>query len=160
MNHHMLFRIIAFDHQVLSLKKARNHGIHLQEGKSLTLTLFKNLYVFTSKLLATSLLHDLCHSNLEKAILKGAFSGLRELLATEIPLKMMKIAFYFTFKALFVLKILKFLSLIFSHVEKRLYYKEKVNFEIYDVTIWEIQLQYTYYPVSQELKAIWSVNRI
>ena len=41
---------------------------------------------------------------------KGALSGLREFLATESPLKMMKNAFYFTSKALFVLKIFKFLS--------------------------------------------------
>ena len=42
--------------------------------------------------------------------LKGALSGLRQFLATESPLKMMKNAFYFTLKALFVLKIFKFLS--------------------------------------------------
>ena len=43
-------------------------------------------------------------------IIQGALSGLRQLLATENPLKMMKNAFYFTSKALFVLKIFKFLS--------------------------------------------------
>ena len=43
-------------------------------------------------------------------ILKGALSGLRQFLATKRPLKMMKNAFYFTLKALFVLKICKFLS--------------------------------------------------
>ena len=37
---------------------------------------------------------------------------------TESPLKMMKNAFYFTLKALFVLKIFKFLSWLFGHVEK------------------------------------------
>ena len=42
--------------------------------------------------------------------LKGALSGLRQFSATESPLKMMKNAFYFTSKALFVLKIFKFLS--------------------------------------------------
>ena len=42
--------------------------------------------------------------------LKGALSGLRKFLAAESPLKKMKSAFYFTSKALFVLKILKFLS--------------------------------------------------
>ena len=42
--------------------------------------------------------------------IKGALSGLRQSLATESPLKMMKNAFYFTPKALFVLKIFKFLS--------------------------------------------------
>ena len=39
---------------------------------------------------------------------KGALSGLRQLLATEGPLKMMKNASYFTLKALFILKIFKF----------------------------------------------------
>ena len=42
--------------------------------------------------------------------LKGALSGLRKFLATESPLKMMKNVFYFISKALFVLKIFKFLS--------------------------------------------------
>ena len=41
---------------------------------------------------------------------KGALSDLRQFLATESPLKMMKTAFYFTAKALFILKIFKFLS--------------------------------------------------
>ena len=36
------------------------------------------------------------------------------------PLKMMKNAFHFILKALFVLKIFKFLSCHFGHVEKRL----------------------------------------
>ena len=41
---------------------------------------------------------------------KGALSSLRQFSTTESPLKMMKKAFYFTFKDLFVLKIFKFLS--------------------------------------------------
>ena len=45
-----------------------------------------------------------------KTTFKGALSGLRQSLATESPLKMIKNAFYFTLKALFVLKIFKFLS--------------------------------------------------
>ena len=40
--------------------------------------------------------------------IKGTLSGLRQFLATEKPLKMMKRAFYFTLKALFVLKIFTF----------------------------------------------------
>ena len=47
---------------------------------------------------------------------------------------MKKNAFYFTLKALFVLKIFIFLSQLFGHVEKR---KDKVNFKIYDVTAYE-----------------------
>ena len=41
---------------------------------------------------------------------KGALSGLKQFLTTESPLKMMKNTFYLTSKALFVLKICKFLS--------------------------------------------------
>ena len=41
---------------------------------------------------------------------KGVLSGLRQFLAFESPLKMMKNAFYLTLKAGFVLKIFIFLS--------------------------------------------------
>ena len=51
---------------------------------------------------------------------KGTLSGLWQSLATESPLKKMKNAFHFTLKALFVLKIFKFLFWLFGHVEKRL----------------------------------------
>ena len=51
---------------------------------------------------------------------KVAFSGLRQFFATESPLKMIKNAFYFLLKALFVRKIVKFLSRLFGHLEKRL----------------------------------------
>ena len=43
-------------------------------------------------------------------VFKGAISSLRQFWATESPLKMMKNTFYSTSKALFVLKIIKFLS--------------------------------------------------
>ena len=49
-----------------------------------------------------------------------ALSGLRQFLAAESSLKMMKNTSYFTSKALFVLKIFKFLSWLFGHVSKRL----------------------------------------
>ena len=67
---------------------------------------------------------------------KGALSGLRQFLATESRLKMMKNVFYFTSKALFVLKIFKFLSSHFGHVAKRLDKKDKVKLKFYDVTAW------------------------
>ena len=41
---------------------------------------------------------------------KGALSGMRQFLATESPLKMMRNALYFISKAVFVLKIFNFLS--------------------------------------------------
>ena len=46
----------------------------------------------------------------DQTLFKGALSGPRQFLATESPLEMMKNAFYFTPKALFVLKKFKFLS--------------------------------------------------
>ena len=42
--------------------------------------------------------------------IKGALSGLRQFLAVESPLKMMKNALYFTSKALFIMKIFELLS--------------------------------------------------
>ena len=54
------------------------------------------------------------------AKIKGALSGLKQVLATESPLKIMKNAFYFTSKALFVLQIFKLLSRLFGHAAKRL----------------------------------------
>ena len=50
----------------------------------------------------------------------GAPSGLRKVLAIDSPLKMMKNIFYFTSKALFILKMFKFLSSHFGHVAKQL----------------------------------------
>ena len=49
---------------------------------------------------------------------------------------MIKNALYFTSKALFVLKILKFLCWLFDHVAKRLDKKDKVHLKFYEVTIW------------------------
>ena len=49
-------------------------------------------------------------ANLLNKDLRGTLSGLRQFLATESPLKIMKNAFYFILKALFVLKIFMFSS--------------------------------------------------
>ena len=65
---------------------------------------------------------------------KGALSGQRKVLAAESSLQMLKNAFYFTLKALFIFKIFKFLSLLFGHVKKRLDKKVKVNFKIFGIT--------------------------
>ena len=54
-------------------------------------------------------------------------------MANESPLKMMKMLFIFSLVALFVLKIYNFLSGNFGHVEKRLNYKDKVNFKVLTV---------------------------
>ena len=48
--------------------------------------------------------------NTKRLTFKGTASGLRQFLAAESLLKVVKNAFYFTSKACFVLKIFKFLS--------------------------------------------------
>ena len=54
---------------------------------------------------------------------KGPLSCLRQFLTTKRPLKMIKNAFYFILKSLFVLM-----------QKKRLDKKTQINFKIYDVT--------------------------
>ena len=60
-----------------------------------------------------------------KAAYVGALSGLGQFLATENPLKIMKNAFYFTSKALFVVKVFKCLPWPFGHVGKRLDHRDR-----------------------------------
>ena len=74
---------------------------------------------------------------------------------------MMKNAFYFILKVLFVLKMFQFLSWLFGHVEKRLGQKYKVNFKIHDVKTW-LTNNYNPYLTKQKQpdNEIWSVNRI
>ena len=64
--------------------------------------------------------HFSCSASKNYDWVKGAFLGLRQYLATESSLKTTKKAFYFTSKALFVLKIINLLSWLFGHVAKRL----------------------------------------
>ena len=58
-------------------------------------------------------------------IVKGAVSALRQFLTTESPWKLMKNVFYLILKALFVLKITKFFSWLFGHVEKNCLIRKK-----------------------------------
>ena len=73
---------------------------------------------------------NLIRLTLNSIILIGSLSGLRQFLAIESPLQIMKNAFYFTLKALFILTIFKFLSWYFGHLAKRF------NFKFYGVTTW------------------------
>ena len=73
-------------------------------------------YLFCHKYVSMQCQLDLvCH-------FKGSLSGFRQFLATESPLKVMKNAFYFTVRALFILKIFKFLN--HDHVEMQLHQKD------------------------------------
>ena len=60
----------------------------------------------------------------------GALSCLRQFMVTESSLKMMKNAFYFTLKTLFLLKIFKILSWLFGHVENGLIRKIRLILKI------------------------------
>ena len=61
---------------------------------------------------------------------------------TESPLKMMK-----SLKKLFPYsRYLNFCLNFFGHAEKQLDEKDKVNFKIYDVTIWEAENRKTHIP--------------
>ena len=78
---------------------------------------------------------------------------------------MMKNAFYFMLKALFVLEIFTFLSSVFGYVGKRLHKKTMINFKIYGLTDWKTNIynvHITQYLKKQRLtdNEIWSVNRI
>ena len=72
----------------------------------------------------------------------------------ESPLKMMKNAFCFILKALFVLKIFKFLSWFFGHVKKTLGLDNQDYFQnLWLHSLVNKQLQDTYCPISYEGKA-------
>ena len=87
-------------------------------------------------------------------------------MASESLLKNMKNAFYFTLKALFILKVFKYLSWLFGHVGKRLHKKDQVNFKIIDVRTWFTNIynthiyQYVYWYMKwrQSGNEIWPVN--
>ena len=88
-----------------------------------------------------------------------------DLVWSESPLKMMEDAFYFILKVLFFLKIFKLLFWLFAPVEKRLDFKDKVIFKLYDIRTWETN--YCNIHITQCLKkqmqshnAIGPVNRM
>ena len=63
---------------------------------------------------------------------------------------MMKNAFYFMLKSLFVFEIFTFLSCLFGYAEKQLDKKALVSFKIYDVTDWTTNNYKT--PATQYLR--------
>ena len=56
--------------------------------------------------------------------------------SNESPLKMIKNTFYFILKYLFVLKVIEFFSWLFGYIRKWLDQKDKVSFNIYNITTW------------------------
>ena len=91
--------------------------------------------------------------------LTRALPGLKPFMVIKSLFKMIKNAFYFTWKALFVLVIFKFLFWIFGHIGKRLHRKI--------LKLWrhkpdKEQLQYRYCQISQEVKSIrqWNFDNV
>ena len=72
----------------------------------------------------------------------------------ESPFEMMKNAFYFTLKALFVLKIIKFFSWLFGQVGKTAWLERWGCLQnSWRHNLVNKKLQYTYWPKSYEVKA-------
>ena len=93
----------------LSLKKAFKKFIRPYQNRVYNCHNSKVIKFLTRLKVGLSYLckHKFKHSF--KDTLKSALSGLRQFLANESPLKMIKIAFRFTLKALFILKIFEVL---------------------------------------------------
>ena len=68
---------------------------------------------------------------------------------------LLKNAFYFTSRALFVLKIFKSLSWLFVHAARRFFEKDKVNFKFYDVTAWSADHCNTHIP---QYDSFWNLD--
>ena len=77
------------------------------------------------------------------------------------PFKNDEECFYFFLKALFVLKIFKFLPWLFSHVEKTDWLEREGQFQnLWRHNLVKKQLQYTYCPISHEVKATRQLNLV
>ena len=73
----------------------------------------------------------------------------------------MKNAYYFILKAFFVLKIFKFLSWLSGHAEKGAWLEILGQFQnLWRQKLINRQLQYTYYPISHEVKATKQLNLV
>ena len=71
----------------------------------------QKLFLFASVKVLQKMIKNAFYFGLQAPFtLKDGLSVLRQILATESPLKMLKNIFYFILKALFVLKVFKFLS--------------------------------------------------
>ena len=78
----------------------------------------------------------------------------------ESPVKMLKNA-YFILKAFFVLKVFKFLSRPFGHVGKRAWFEKSGQLQnSWRHNLVYVQLQYTYCPLSQKVKAARQWNMV
>ena len=71
----------------------------------LRILILKSLINKTLRTLLTAVSRGFISSSKDNVLFKGPFFDLRDILAAESPLKMMKIFFYFMLKALFVLKV-------------------------------------------------------
>ena len=72
---------------------------------------------------------------------------------------MFRQVFIQSLNALLVIKIFKLLSWLFGHVEKRVDWKGKVNFKIYDVTTWFTKIA-IHILISQEVKKMRQRNLV
>ena len=96
--------------------------------------------------------------------LKGAHAGLRQFLAPEGPLKMIKNAFFFHVKSSICSQDIEVFAVTFGHAAKLLHKKDQVIFKLYDVTAcltnnYNIQIAQYLEKWRQLDNEIWSANR-
>ena len=92
---------VTFSH--LLKKSSRKNFIFCVVKINILWHITKKLYIYISK-------NTVRRQIIEEHSIKGAPSDVRSFLANQSPLNLMKNAFHFTLKPLFVLKIFKFLS--------------------------------------------------
>ena len=86
-------------------------------------------------------------------VFKGTLSGLTQYLFGDWKSLLMKNVFYFTSEALFIFKIFELL-LTFWSCKKRLDERDQVDFQnLWCTSLVNKQMQYTYWPISQEVRA-------
>ena len=117
-------------HHISNCQRSRNHKIIVKSQKHKSFDIIGKMIWFyitfnkepednygLTRTYRLSKFVKLCGKN---CINKCALSGLIQFLAIESPLKIIKNAFYFTLKALFVFEIFQFLFWVFGHVGKPL----------------------------------------
>ena len=96
-------------------------------GLSYFLSVFDDFHLTVEKSFTLDLLYIQSEHYVTKTtFFKGWLLGRRQFLTVRRPSKMMKSAFYFMLKALFVLEILTFLLWYFGYLEK---WEAKINFK-------------------------------
>ena len=138
--------------EIQKFKYLKNKNSFLDEIKSIFHSFWRAILCWKKlRIVDTSILRKLTKSKTDFYLPKSCFVC--------FLLKIMKNAFYFKLKALLVLGIFTFLMWRFDYLEKWLDKKSNVNYKIYvRGCTTNNYIQYTYYPISQDVKATRQTN--